>query len=60
MVQTALKRFLKEHNYEAGYTDLFFTLYNDIQSDVCMPLEEKTDILQRLYDVSELLFKYES
>lgn len=23
MVQTALKRFLKEHNYEAGYTDLF-------------------------------------
>ena len=45
MVQTALKRFLKEHNYEAGYTDLFFTLYNDIQSDVCMPLEEKTDIL---------------
>lgn len=60
MVQTALKRFLKEHNYEAGYTDLFFTLYNDIQADVCMPLEEKTDILQRLHDVSELLLKYES
>lgn len=60
MVQTALKRFLKEHKYEAGYTDLFFTLYNDIQSDECMPLEEKTDILQRLHDVSELLLKYES
>ena len=60
MVQTGLKRFLKEHNYEAGYTDLFFTLYNDIQSDVCMPLKEKTDILQRLHDVSELLLKYEA
>ena len=60
MVQTALKRFLKEHNYEARYTDLFFTLYNDIQSDECMPLTEKTDILQRLHDVSELLLKYES
>lgn len=60
MVQTALKRFLKEHHYEAGYTDLFFTLYNDIQSDACMPLTEKTDILQRLHDVSELLLKYES
>lgn len=60
MVQTALKRFLKEHSYEAGYTDLFFTLYNDIQSDECMPLTEKTDILQRLHDVSELLLKYES
>lgn len=60
MVQTALKRFLKEHKYEAGYTDLFFTLYNDIQADKCMPLVEKTDILQRLHDVSELLLKYES
>lgn len=59
MVQTALKRFLKEHKYEAGYTDLFFTLYNDIQADECMPLVEKTDILQRLHDVSELLLKYE-
>lgn len=60
MVQTALKRFLKEHKYKAGYTDLFFTLYNDIQADECMPLVEKTDILQRLHDVSELLLKYES
>lgn len=60
MVQTALKRFLKEHNYEAGYTDLFFTLYNEIEADACMPLVEKTDILQRLHDVSELLLKYES
>lgn len=60
MVQTALKRFLKEHNYEAGYTDLFFTLYNEIVSDECIPLTEKTDILQRLHDVSELLLKYES
>lgn len=60
MVQTALKRFLQEHKYEAGYTDLFFTLYNDIQADECMPLVEKTDILQRLHDVSELLLKYES
>lgn len=60
MVQTALKRFLKEHKYEAGYTDLFFTLYNEIEADECMPLVEKTDILQRLHDVSELLLKYES
>lgn len=60
MVQTALKRFLDANKYEAGYTDLFFTLYNEIESDECMPLVEKTDILQRLHDVSELLLKYES
>lgn len=54
MVQTALKRFLKEHNYEAGYTDLFFTLYNDIQSDVCMPLEER----QTFYSVCMMYLNF--
>lgn len=57
-MRTMLKRFLEEHNYEASYIDLFFTLYNDIQSDECMPLTTKTDILQRLHDVSELLLPY--
>ena len=57
-MRTALKRFLEEHNYDAGYVDLFFTLYNDIQDDKCMPLTVKTDILQRLHDVSELLMPY--
>lgn len=60
MLQTALKRFLNTHKYEAGYTDLFFTLYNDIEADECMPLVEKTEILQRLYEASKPLLKYES
>lgn len=54
MVQTISSK------YKSEYINMLVALYTEIEADKHMPLVEKTDILQRLYDVFKLLLKYES
>ena len=45
---------------EMSYFELLNKLYDDIKSDVAMPVHVREDILKRIEQLEEILFKYSS
>ena len=43
---------------ELSYADLWTLLINDVITDECIPKEDKREIVDRLYDLFDLLWKY--
>ena len=43
---------------EMTYVDLLSKLHNDVESDVCMPKQEKEAILKLIFQLEEKLWNY--
>lgn len=53
-----MKIYQSEHVVELSYMDILTGLYLDIQSDTCIPAEEKETIENHIFTLESLIEKY--